>query len=587
MADPGRLVVLEGPDGVGKSALSEALASKISQRGIPCSHLSFPGRGEGTLGRHIYALHHDPGQFGITSLAPESLQLLHIAAHLDAISGQILPAIRNGHWVILDRYWWSTWVYGRVSGADRATLDAMIDVERAAWRGIVPSPVFLIRRDEPFRLEGDRTRHRSLSSAYDEIARAETGRYPVHVLENDGQIDSLAETALAVIDGIRFRAASPPARTRRAVRSTNGRPNELTDLFSEPTEIPARKVDTESTKRAPRSQFTIVTPLAPAQPTDVYGTYWSFAAKRQEIFFRRIERKLPITDDPILARHKFTNAYRASDRVSQFLIREVIYGGDQDPEEVFFRTILFKLFNKIATWKLLESTLGFPVCREFDVERYAAVLDLAMNRGERIYSAAYIMPSGSGAFEDSRKHRSHLRLLETIVREQLALRIADCRSMREAFELFRSHQMIGDFLAYQFVTDLNYSTLTEFSESAFVIPGPGARDGIRKCFKSLGGLDEAGIIRRVTECQEEEFARLGIGFRSLWTRPLQFIDCQNLFCEVDKYARIAHPDIKGISGRTKIKQIYTANPDPIDYWYPPKWGINELVRATLKKLGKK
>jgi hypothetical protein len=152
--------------------------------------------------------------------------------------------------------------------------------------------------------------------------------------------------------------------------------------------------------------------------------------------------------------------------------------------------------------------------------------------------------------------------------------------MRQAFEVIRSYQMIGDFLAYQFVTDVNYSTVTDFSESEFVIPGPGARDGVRKCFKSLGGLDESGVIRRVAESQQEEFTRFGVAFRSLWGRPLQFIDCQNLFCEVDKYARIAHPEAKGISGRTRIKQVYAPNFEPIDYWYPPKWGINELVEQT-------
>ena len=90
--------------------------------------------------------------------------------------------------------------------------------------------------------------------------------------------------------------------------------------------------------------------LSPARQTVVYDAYWQFAVKRQEVFFRKLEgNRHPWTDDPTIARHKFTNAYRASDRVSQFLIRNVIYEGDQSPEEVFFRTILFKLFNKIET----------------------------------------------------------------------------------------------------------------------------------------------------------------------------------------------------------------------------------------------
>ena len=55
-------------------------------------------------------------------------------------------------------------------------------------------------------------------------------------------------------------------------------------------------------------------------------------------------------------------AYRASDRVSQYLIRNVIYRHDQGPEEVFFRIMLFKLFNKIETWELLEEHSGPEPC---------------------------------------------------------------------------------------------------------------------------------------------------------------------------------------------------------------------------------
>jgi hypothetical protein len=169
-----------------------------------------------------------------------------------------------------------------------------------------------------------------------------------------------------------------------------------------------------------------------------------------------------------------------------------------------------------------------------------------------------------------------------MIAEGAAERIQRAPSMRVAFEALRSFPMMGDFLAYQFVTDLNYSELTDFTEMEFVVPGPGARDGIRKCFASFGGLSEADIIRIVAERQDHEFARLGLTFRSLWGRPLQLIDCQNLFCEVDKYARVAHPDIAGISGRTKIKQVFEANPVPIEYWYPPKWGINQEVAASLR-----
>lgn len=327
--------------------------------------------------------------------------------------------------------------------------------------------------------------------------------------------------------------------------------------------------------------------LAPAQPTVVYDTYWRFAAERQAIFFRRASGAPdPWTDDEILQTYKFTNAYRASDRVSQYLIRHVIYEGSQSPHEVFFRTILFKLFNKIETWLLLQEELGPITYADYSFKRYDRILTAAMEQKRSIYSAAYIMPSGSRGAGTTKKHRSHLKLLERMMSDEVPLRIGDCRTMREAFDLLLSYPMIGNFLAYQYVTDLNYSNLVDFSEMEFVVPGPGAMDGIHKCFSSLGGLSESDIIRVVTDRQEQEFERLRLQFYSLWGRPLQLIDCQNLFCEISKYSRVKHPDIAGIAKRTRIKQKYRPNRAPIDYWYPPKWNINDRIEDSICPSGK-
>ena len=323
--------------------------------------------------------------------------------------------------------------------------------------------------------------------------------------------------------------------------------------------------------------------LSPARPTVVYNTYWRFAAERQEVFFRKLEEKgPPWTDDPIIARHKFTNAYRASDRVSQYLIRNVIYEGEQSAPEVFFRTILFKLFNKIETWELLKSNLGVITWEGYSFDKLDTLLSHALASKIPIYSAAYIMPSGNSAFGYRRKHRNHLKLLERMMEDKVPYRISNATNMKKAFEILRSYPMIGDFLAYQFATDLNYSESCDFSEMEFVVPGPGARDGIHKCFSDLGGLHEADIIRLVTDRQEHEFERMELGFRTLWGRRLQLIDCQNLFCEVSKYARAAHPDIKGLGNRNRIKQTYRFSRKPLAFWFPPKWNINHLVVSGWK-----
>jgi hypothetical protein len=136
-----------------------------------------------------------------------------------------------------------------------------------------------------------------------------------------------------------------------------------------------------------------VSPRRVMKATPVFETYWPFAAKRQYLFMRRINGEpAPWTDDPVLAAHRFTNVYRAADRVSQYLIANVIYRGPQAGEEVLFRTPLFKFFNRIETWEELSRRLGDPSWRTFHFDRYARTLDAMLARGERVYSAAYIMP---------------------------------------------------------------------------------------------------------------------------------------------------------------------------------------------------
>jgi hypothetical protein len=582
----GRLIVLEGPSGVGKSALAGKLRDALERRGVSAEILALPAAGKADgLGRQDHQFHRDPTAPVVGPTPPSTPYLPHLNARTDAIAGDALTRISAGTWVILDRFWWTTWVDGVLAEAEGQALEVLIATARSEWDKVAPTPAFLVRRPSPIGEAELPVNWDKMAAAYDEIAFAERSRHPVVIIDNIGTIDVAVAQMLAAIGGIRFRSRTVQPRSSARIKRGIRRPSiGAMDLFAAPGHAAAAQdalpPGFNGTRDLPSAGIpAVLCPMAPAKPSPVYETYWRFAAERQSIFFRKIDGEAPLTEDPILAEYKFTNAYRASDRTSQYLIREVLYAHDASPVEAFFRVMLFKLFNKIETWELLKGEVGVPRWEDYDFRRYARVLETAMQAGQRIYSAAYIMPSGSGDFEDRRKHISHLKLLERMMRDELPLRVAECRTMRRAFELIRSYPMIGDFLAYQYVTDVNYGPTTDFDEMEFIVPGPGARDGIRKCFTSLGGLTEANLIRWIAERQQEEFERFGIAFRSLWGRPLQLIDCQNLFCEVDKYARQAHPDIRGLSGRTKIKQTYRPRTDAIAFWYPPRWGINELIEA--------
>lgn len=64
----GKLIIFEGPDGVGKSIISQRISEHLNANGETCKLISFPEREPGTLSALVYELHYDPLQHGVTTL---------------------------------------------------------------------------------------------------------------------------------------------------------------------------------------------------------------------------------------------------------------------------------------------------------------------------------------------------------------------------------------------------------------------------------------------------------------------------------------------------------------------------------------
>ena len=334
------------------------------------------------------------------------------------------------------------------------------------------------------------------------------------------------------------------------------------------------------TNYIPASDIHLTTRVPPT-PSRLYNIIWQFAYKRQQVYLRRVSGiPYPWTKDPIISYYKFTNVYRAADRVSQFLIRVIYSDTNLNPDTLFLRVMLFKIFNKIDTWETIVGQMGLPTAERFCYSKCANILNQIRSEGRSIYSAAYIMPSGGR--QNQIKHLMHLELIRKMVNDNVPDRLTRSRSMSEAYELLRSYPTVGPFLAYQYSIDLNYSTIMDYSENEFVVPGPGALDGLSKCFESLGDYSPSDTIQWLTDIQDEEFLRLGLCFPDLWGRSLQLVDVQNILCEVSKYTRISHPEISGRSRRTRIKQKFKSTGPLQTPFFPPKWMINYPRSQSLQ-----
>ena len=315
------------------------------------------------------------------------------------------------------------------------------------------------------------------------------------------------------------------------------------------------------------------------QPRDnLYDIYWEFAAKRQAIFYARLNgRTEPWSDDPILQQYKFCNVFRAADRVSQYLIREVCYSDERrTPGDALFQIVTFRTFSKIETWEGLRRLLGrSPTLEDLSSGKFEqALVDLKMTH-RPIYTNAFIL-CANDAFGRGEKVLNHVALFKHMFFDaDITTRILNAATLEEVYGVLHSFPLYGDFMSYQTAVDINYSELINFSENDFTVAGPGALRGLKKVFEDLGDLTPEQAIHWMVDRQDAEFSRLNLPFDGLFGRKIHAIDAQNLFCEVDKYLRVYVPELA--SARTRIKTKFSPNHTNIKLFFPPKWGVNEKI----------
>lgn len=325
----------------------------------------------------------------------------------------------------------------------------------------------------------------------------------------------------------------------------------------------------------------ILVPPTPRQ--EVFDTYWKFAAERQAMFMRRVRCEVaPWTEDPILRDHKFCCTFRAADRVSQDLIRMLYADPSASKADLVFRATAYRTFSKPQTWVGLVNILGrHPTIGDLQDGSFEKALDHLHGIGEGLYTAAFIVAPPT-SYGKPLKHNGHAALFnDMFVKGAAGDRIASAGSLKEVYDILHGFPYMGDFMSYQTAVDINYSTATDFSENDFTKPGPGAVRGLAKVFTSLGTATSEQAIMWMVERQQQEFERLGLKFDGLWGRPLHAIDAQGLFCETDKYSRVAFPHLA--SNRSRIKAKFKPTREPVTYFFPPKWGVNEQMLKPIAK----
>lgn len=111
----GRLIVLEGIDGSGKTTQARALLRRLRRRGHKAVFFREPTRGR--WGREIKRHARRAG-----SLTPEEELLLFVKDRRENVTRNLKPALAAGKVVVLDRYYFSTIAYQGAKGLDTGRI---------------------------------------------------------------------------------------------------------------------------------------------------------------------------------------------------------------------------------------------------------------------------------------------------------------------------------------------------------------------------------------------------------------------------------------------------------------------------------
>ena len=243
--------------------------------------------------------------------------------------------------------------------------------------------------------------------------------------------------------------------------------------------------------------------------------------------------------------------------------------------EVVFRVVLFNLFTKIETWELLVENLGPLTWTKYNRSSYVKVLSAAANGGMTLYTGAFIKPAPRFGYAEN--FRNHLCLLEVLMENDFPHKLLGAPYMADVFEYLVSFPSMGEFSAYQLMLSLSYTNVLNFHRDDFVITGPGSISGLKKLFgRSIGSCSQGfaiEVMRYLANTQNQHFKRLGLAFSGLGPKklPMDVSDIEHTLCEVDKYCRVAHPQLKG--KRTNITRSFEPStlrslPKPI---FPSAW----------------
>tara|TARA_R110000803_G_scaffold71299_1_gene134458 strand:- start:1214 stop:2143 length:930 start_codon:yes stop_codon:yes gene_type:complete len=249
-----------------------------------------------------------------------------------------------------------------------------------------------------------------------------------------------------------------------------------------------------------------------------------------------------LTLDPILNKYKFTNIRRKHDRVSQWIIKNIIdlYPTENYRQDLWFILLIARLINWPPTLQcLIDEDILFKPAGDFTPAEFSSCIEnfRARLNGGKVYSGAYMVyptKKDVGSVK-SLSLAKHIISPALDIGDDIDSVFFDNNSISDFVRVLSGCFGISTFIAGQVAADLTYgdavlATATDLYTYAPI--GPGSSKGLNYLLKrgpyaSWKQDDFNNELMSLNDSIKEE----------LDITDLTLHDVQNVMCEYSKYTR--------------------------------------------------
>jgi hypothetical protein len=283
----------------------------------------------------------------------------------------------------------------------------------------------------------------------------------------------------------------------------------------------------------------------------MFDNFLSFIYLREEARLNKEnDRPPPYSSDPIIAKYRFCNVNRCHDRVTRWIFSNFIE--KYDGHELLGLNLAVARF---INWPDTLAEIGYM--EKWNPERFRKVMRSRTDRGEKVYTGAYMIRAGTG--EDAKLPKEDYLLKRVF--NPLAANWAARPRVRNCghWDVFLGSIFgMGDFMRNQIITDMKYSVILPRGYTddwtTFILAGPGTKRGLNRLHSrdlaapwkvadsSRALIKVRSEVRKKTSQFNEVFADLN--------------NLSNCFCEWDKYRR-------AIEGQGKPRSLYRPDATPL------------------------